>query len=338
MKNIISVDVGFGRVKALTAQQRLEYPSVVAPWRPIRFTSGIDSRGSPVERLSVEYVGQKLFLGRMAHRQSKARVSLSMDRFCSTEGMALMLASLALLLTSRETTCNLVAGLPVNAYANLRDKYERTLLGRHYIKILDIDGKYVERYITVTSCKVLPQPMGAVFNAILNNKGEIVDRELASSRIAVLDIGHNTLDLVRVDSLDFIDAESTSYSDLGVFECYKQLSLDIYDAFAIEIPAEEIEPYITGNSIKIGGRFCDISEIKRRVYQVAAENIAGRVHNAWRNMWQLDRIIVSGGGAQVFGEQIVRALNSPCSIEICREGTLSNALGYLKFGYWVWSK
>lgn len=229
MKNIIAVDVGFGRVKALTAQHRLEYPSVVAPWRQIRFKNEV-AGGSLLEHLAVEYNGPKMFLGDIAYRQSKARVSMSMNRFCSAEGMSLMLASIALLVPGRDISCNLVAGLPVNAYAGLKEKYERILLGRHYIKLLNANGKPEEHYITITNCKVLPQPLGTVFNAILNDRGEMADRELASSRLAILGVGQNTLDLVRVDSLDFIDAESTSYTDLGVFEIYRQLSLEIYNS------------------------------------------------------------------------------------------------------------
>ena len=73
--------------------------------------------------------------------------------------------------------------------------------------------------------------------------------------------------------------ESTSYSDLGVFECYRQLSLEIYNAFGIEIPPEEIEPHIVNCAVKIGGRSQGIADIKNRVYLDAAEKIASRVRN-----------------------------------------------------------
>ncbi len=337
MKDIIAVDVGFGRVKALKAEHLLEYPSVVAPWRQIRFSNDI-SRNSSVDRLAVEYIGNKMYLGKMAYRQSKARVSLSMDRFCSTEGMALMLSTIALLIPGRDISCNLVTGLPVNVYAVLKDKYERTLLGRHYIRLLDLDGKPEERHITITGCKILPQPMGTVFNAILDDRGELANRELASSRFAVMDVGQNTLDLCCVDSLEFVNPESTSYSDLGVFECYRQLSMEIYNAFGIEIPPEELEPYIKGNVIKIGGHIRSIIDIKNKIYLDAAEKIVSRVRNVWRNMWQFDRIIVAGGGAQMLGKQIAGVLDSPCPVEICKQGAISNVQGYFKFGSRTWPK
>lgn len=57
MQSIIAgMDVGFGRLKALTADRRLEYPSVVGPWREFRYRSELNS-GSFLEHMAVEYAG-----------------------------------------------------------------------------------------------------------------------------------------------------------------------------------------------------------------------------------------------------------------------------------------
>ena len=52
MKNIMAVDVGFGRVKALSAERQLEFPSVIGPWREIRFTNEV-AGSSFLEQLAV---------------------------------------------------------------------------------------------------------------------------------------------------------------------------------------------------------------------------------------------------------------------------------------------
>ncbi|MEW5784387.1 MAG: hypothetical protein AB1767_04790 [Bacillota bacterium] len=158
MKNIMAVDVGFGRVKALSAERQLEFPSVVGPWREIRFNNEV-AGSSFLEQLAVDYAGQKLFLGEMAYRQSKARMNMSMERFCGVEGMALMLAAVAMLGTGREITCHLVTGLPVNAYAAQKEKYKQALLGRHYIKLLGANGTPDERYISFEKVRqIYPSP------------------------------------------------------------------------------------------------------------------------------------------------------------------------------------
>ena len=113
MQSIIAgVDVGFGRLKALTTDRRLEYPSVVGPWRELRYRSELNS-GSFLEHMAMEYAGQKLFIGEAAYRQSKARVNMSSERFCTTEGITLLLSALAALAPGREAAYNLVTGLPV---------------------------------------------------------------------------------------------------------------------------------------------------------------------------------------------------------------------------------
>jgi hypothetical protein len=135
-----------------------------------------------------------------------------------------------------------------------------------------------------------------------------------------------------------VDRESTSFSDIGVFECYKQIGLEINNTLGIEIPAEEIEPHILNSAIRIGGRLQSIAGIKERVFLDAAGKIVSRALNVWRSAWQLDKIIITGGGAVLFGEQVARVLNRPGQVEVCRHGTLSNTLGCLRLGQRAWLK
>lgn len=141
-----------------------------------------------------------------------------------------------------------------------------------------------------------------------------------------------------MDGLEFIDRESTTFSDLGVFECYRQLSTEIYNSFGVEIPPEEVEPKIKNETLKVGGTVHCLHGIKGKAYRDAAEKIVSWTLNVWRNLWQLDKIIITGGGAVFFGHHIARVFNSPNQVEICTKGTFSNALGYLKYGCRVWNR
>ena len=215
MKNIMAVDVGYGRIKALSSNKQLDFPSVVGPWREIRYKNEVAT--SPyLSQLAVEYMGQKMFLGEMAYRQSKAKMDMSIDRFCRAEGMALLLAAIALLGSGNHISCDLVTGLPINSFNDLRKKYSQIIKGTHFIKFLDASETGRGYHITVEKCKVLPQPLGTIFDLILDEAGNLVNRELAGSRSAVLDVGAKTWDLCQMESLEFIYRESTSYSDRGV--------------------------------------------------------------------------------------------------------------------------
>lgn len=337
MKDIIAVDLGYGRVKALSEDRQLEFPSVVGDWRDVRFETDVVNTGY-LSNLAVEYNGERLFVGEAAYRQSTARVDMSHKRFISHEGMALMLATIAMLYpdATREIVCKLVTGLPVGSFASDKYSYHQTLTGQHSIITIGARGA-VRRRIRIVECKVLPQPIGTIFNFVLGENGALADRGLAASRIAVIDVGANTVDLCRMDSLDFIDKDSTTYS-LGVFECYKQLGLELYNLYGIEIAPEVIEPYLMNDVIKISGRLHSIAGVKEKVFRLAAVQISSRARNVWRNLWQLDRIIITGGGATLFGDYIAQALDCPGQVVISDKSAFANALGYLKYGRRVWGK
>ncbi len=215
---IRSIDVGYGFVKGIREVREIEFPSAVGNFRPIRFTTGLENQEIK-DRLCVEFEGKKLFIGDIAYKQSSPRVTMNSDRFTSQEGMALMMSALILLSNSQYEDVKLITGLPVNEFAGLKDKYRNTLLGKHYIKLMKPDGSGVQAYcFNIEKVQILPQPLGTIFDKVSSFQGEIEDKELASGRIAVLDIGKYTVDLALTDTLQFVDRSSLSFSDIGIFD------------------------------------------------------------------------------------------------------------------------
>ena len=333
-----AVDVGFGRVKALSEARRLEYPSVVGTFRPVRYATGI-GQADPVEHLCCEYAGKRYFIGNIVFKQADAMVTMTAERFTRPEGLALMFSALALLSRGDGGTLNLATGLPVSDFAGKRDHYRQALLGHHSIKLFNPDGSGEKIYrFNVVDCRVLPQPMGTVFDRVLNDAGGLVNRKLAAGNMGVLDIGHNTVDLVRVDGLEFVDGQSDSFSDLGLFDAYGLLYREIKDIYGVEIPPARMEKYLQNNYIEVGGHKQNIAGIKQRVFAVHTERIASRALNLWRDSWQLNSIIITGGGAAILGDNISRQLNRPGQVELVDRdrATMSNVSGYMKLARRVW--
>ena len=172
---IRAVDVGFGRVKALSEDRQLEFPSVVSSFRPVRYSTGIN-QADPVERLCCEYAGRKYFIGDIVFKQVDAMVTMNAERFTRPEGLALMFSALALLSGADSETLNLATGLPVSDFAGKKDVYRQALLGRHYIKLVNPDGSG-ERVLTFTLPIVNPAAAnGTVFDRVLNDAGELVNK------------------------------------------------------------------------------------------------------------------------------------------------------------------
>ena len=69
----IVIDTGFGRTKALTAGKAISFPSLVANYREVRFTTGMECNGNSTSKLVLEYNGKHYFMGSTAERQSIAQ-------------------------------------------------------------------------------------------------------------------------------------------------------------------------------------------------------------------------------------------------------------------------
>ncbi len=241
---IKAVDLGFGQVKAITDTQQVEYPAAIGTYRPVRFTSGLEAQ-DPVEKLCIEFEGKKYFVGSMAIAQSTPRVTMSSERFTSQEGLALMMSALLLLAGGQVEEVKLIAGLPVNEYAGLKKKYEDTLKGEHYVQRIDPTGDWGDFYrFNIEAVKILPQPIGTIFDKVLNDAGDLSNKQLASGRLAVLDIGKHTVDLALTDALQFIDRSSVSYSDIGLFDAFKDISLSL-KGNGYDLPADSLWPIST---------------------------------------------------------------------------------------------
>ena len=326
-----AIDLGFGAVKAIGGYKSVEYPSAVGDFRPVRFTVGIEGQELK-DKLCVEYEGKKYFIGNIAYTQSSPRVTMNRNRFISKEGVAIMLSALVLLSSNQYEEVKLVTGLPVNEYAELKDHYQETLVGRHSIQLLEPDGSGGKFFaFNIGEVIVLPQPIGTIFDKVLNSEGKIQDEDLARSKIGVVDVGKYTVDLSVMDALQFIDKSSTSYSDIGLFDAFKDLSLALKRE-GYEIPPDSLEPYIRGNKHLNG-----LAELKERIFESQADKVMSRLNNTWADLWSFDRIYITGGGAVVLGKHLLKHIATD-KVEICNNPTMTNCSGYFKFGKKVWSE
>ncbi len=332
-----AVDVGFGAVKGMCDARTVEYPSYIGSFRPIRFTSGMENK-DVIDKLCVSYNNKPYFVGKIAHTQSTPRTSMNTDRFINQEGMTLMLATFILLSNSSYTSTKLVTGLPVNDFSILKNRYRDTLLNGgnpHYIQLIEPDfkgsgGEYFS--FLINDAKILPQPIGTIFNEVLDDMGNLVQKDLAGGRLAVLDIGKHTVDLALTDALQFVDKSSVSFNDIGLFDVYKELSIELKN-YGYDIAPDSLEPHIKGNkSISV------LNDIKEEYFESQADKILSRVYNIWPDLWSFNHVYITGGGASVIGHYISQYLSKELDVHVtvCSSPSLTNCQGYFKFAKKAW--
>ncbi len=326
-----AIDLGFGQVKGISDTRQVNYPAAIGTFRPVRFTSGMENQELK-EKLCIEYGGKRYFVGDMAYTQAAPRVTMNAKRFIGPEGMALLMSALILLANGQLETVNLIAGLPVNEYSGLRDKYAAALTEKHYVQLIRPSGEAGDFYVFhIEQVKILPQPVGTIFDKVLNFSGELEDKQLAGGRLAVLDIGKHTVDLALTDALTFVDRSSVSFNDIGLFDAFKDLSIAL-KANGYDIPADSLEPYVTGERPLKG-----LADLKEQAFASQAEKIASRVLNTWPDLWSFNKIYITGGGAIGLGEYIATALDSD-RVEVCEDPTFTNAKGFYKFARRIWGQ
>jgi plasmid segregation protein ParM len=329
----VGIDVGFGNVKGMSDLCKIDFISQIGEFSPVKFSSGMEGSADPTLNMAIEYNGKRWFVGPSAARQTVPNNTIEHTRTVTEEGQILLLAALGIL-AQNETQTNLVVGLPVKQYSDLKDRYIVQATGTHVFSYLTMIGDTKsKKVITVRNLKVLPQPFGTVFDIILDENGKVKDPKAAVSKIGVVDIGYNTLDLLRADSLQYINKRSTSFSDYGMFSAYRELSALIQQEYHIEIPPEKLEPIVQRGVITIAGRTQPIGDLKIKAFSAVANTIVSRIQSYWPDSWELDRIIVTGGGATHLGSFITPLF---AQSQVADDPLYSNVNGYYKCARFTW--
>jgi plasmid segregation protein ParM len=95
--------------------------------------------------------------------------------------------------------------------------------------------------------------------------------------------------------------------------------------------------FIESGMIKIRGKEYNISNLKKRVYTHAAAAIASDLNRLWENDWDIDTIILSGGGSVELSEYLSPNIDGnviPLGKDV--DARFNNVQGYCKFGRYKW--
>ena len=176
----------------------------------------------------------------------------------------------------------------------------------------------------VEKVKVIPQPFGSYFDLVLNDDGKLKEPEKIRERVGIIDIGFQTTDLALATP-QFVEASSGSL-EVGVRSVADQLSRDLSKSHSITLDTTEAEEVLRHGSMRIFGEIVDLSEMIEIRTREVAEVILSFAHSLWGRGEKLDRLILSGGGANIFRSYFSGYRN----LHVPSDPSLSNVRGYLK--------
>lgn len=334
---IIGIDVGFGFTKAYNRKNSVIFKSLIGDATDIQFMSSMDD-AKATDNLHITLDGNTYFLGSYAERQSSlTEYTLDQDKMVE-EFIKILALAAAGICSQAYGPINVVTGLPVAYLKRDTRRLKQIIQGEHEIIYHHQGAPDEHRKLSIDKVNVIPQPIGSIFNLIFDDNGKICDRDLAASKLGVVDIGFKTTDFSIFDHLQYIERGSSTM-DTGVSRCFSVISDKLRQESGINIEPYKIFKFIESGVVKIRGKEYNVVNLKKRVYTHAASAIGSDLNRLWKNDWDIDSIIVSGGGSIPLAEFLVPSVEGnvipiPKSID----ARFNNVQGYCKYGHHKWGK
>ncbi len=313
------VDIGYGFTKvAIAGRTPLVIPSIVGSNEELSYRSDIGDR---IKLIPLTLNGHSYLVGEAAKRFSRHRYRIFDSTWAeSPYYLLLFVSALTRIEKSAGEPAAVVTGLPVSHYTQERVKQIQNLLGQSH----NVRTSSGEISVKVEKVKVIPQPFGSFFDLILNDEGKLKDPDKVRERVGVIDIGFQTTDLALATP-QFVEASSGSL-EVGVRSIADQLSRDLSRKYSITLDTTEAEEVLRLKAVKFFGESINLSDMIEERTREVSEVILSYAHSLWGRGEKLNRLILTGGGANIFRCYFSGYPN----LHVPEESSLSNVRGYLK--------
>lgn len=332
---IVGIDVGFGFTKAYNGKNSVIFKSVIGDAPDIQFRSVFTSE-SHHSTLHITLEDKSYFLGNYAELQSTIReFTLNQDKLLQDYFKILALAA-AGLCSDATIPIRVISGLPVAFLKRDARKLQEILTGVHQITYHHPEGKSVSKTLRIEKVHIIPQPVGSIFNLLFDEEGRFADKSLSKQKIGVVDVGFKTTDFSVFDQLQYVERGSSTM-DAGISKCFAVIAAKLRQESNINIELFRMFKFMESGVIRIRGREYDISNLKKKVYAHTAASIAADLNRLWENDWDMDAVILSGGGSMELAEYLAGEIQGniiPVPKNV--DPRFNNVRGYYKLGRHKW--
>lgn len=332
---VLGADIGFGYTKATDGRQFQIFKSVVGEAADIQFSESL-LPGTSTQPRHFIIGSEAYFIGELAEAQSRGRgFTLDQTQFLAKYAKTLALAALTPFVDSGEPV-RLVTGLPISFFRKHRDALTTLLQTRHTLSVVKPNGEREEKTLNIERVRVVPQPFGSMFNLMLNDIGKAASQRFISEKIGIIDIGFRTADYTISEKTKYSERGSQS-SDAGIAAAYQAIANVLHEKSGVSVELYRLYEGVSRGSIKIKGKRYDLSGIVQAAFQQLATRIAQEVNRLWADDWDIDAIVISGGGGAVLAQYLQPLLEGevlPMPPE--QDARLNNVQGYWKYGTHLW--
>ena len=177
--------------------------------------------------------------------------------------------------------------------------------------------------------KVIAEPLGPVYSKLLNDDGEITgDERLQTGRVAVVDLGHLTVDVAVVRGL-VPEPTALATWQLGTARPLQQLQQRLSAETGVDVSLFATDQAVRQGHLMLAGRPEPLPADWARPLADNGRDIATKLVEAWGNGRQYDAILLAGGGASL--APIVEAIQAKFQhAQVVEAGQMAVALGYAR--------
>jgi plasmid segregation protein ParM len=329
------IDIGFGFTKATNGKDFIVFKSVLGEAVDIQFVLN-PSANDTMRSLHIILDGQGYFVGDFAEQQSNARhYTLDQENLISQFARALALTAIGQLNSGYEIV-NVVSGLPVGYFRQYHQRLAKTLMGSHEITFRSIHGTHESRKFSIQKTKIIPQPLGSLLNLIMSERGAIVNERLTKQKVGVVDIGFRTTDFCLVDGLRYVERGSST-TNTGMARCFGVIAKKLREETGVDVELYRMYDAVEKGFIRIRGKEVSISKARDQLFENAARTIAGDMNRLWADDWDMDAIVLTGGGSTA----LLRYLQPLVTGNLIPgdpggDQRLNNVNGYFKYARHLW--
>lgn len=334
--NVQVIDDGYADTKSKSENSNMFItPSYVTAWRPF-YDKESDLTQSPksnLSRIEAKVNATKFLVGECAVKQDRAlQWNGALDKHNDTSFDVLLKTHLNLMATKPMSRVKLVMGLPVRACLDKErmEKMKAKVVRQHEVGLKlfgmkDFDNKIIK----VEDIIIKAQPHGTLCDLILDNKGEIINRDLARKVNAISDIGGKTHNLYLVDTLeplsDYCDTKNS-----GMYTAYMWIKDYIEQELHLSVADGQIQYIVAAGQIK----GYDLTPIIKKAYATLAKRIILEIQTVWADAFPfIDNLIFTGGGSAALRPYLEEEFNKATYLS-----RTQNPSGLFKQGIRRWKR
>ncbi len=176
---------------------------------------------------------------------------------------------------------------------------------------------------------MIAEPLAIVYARLLNNDGDVVGApELQQGKVAVIDLGHHTVDVGVIDAMR-PQPHTLATFQLGTAKPLAAIKQRLAARFEVDFSLHAVDQAVRTGTIKVAGKTIDLPQGWDQPLRDNGATIAVQLGELWGNGAQFDAILIGGGGSAVAA--ITHAiLNQFAHADVIPEGQIAVALGYAR--------